>query len=229
MPSSQTLTRDDLIVDRKSISRNELQKHNHRDSCWISIDGFVYDVTDWLAKHPGGEIVILNASGVDVTDLFSAYHPPSTRKLLKTYEIGRLQDHVVDKTTQKFRELSAWIESSDLMRVRPLFYISMVLWYSVLLAASVSCVILGEGNVGISVVLGGGLMALYLQQIAFIGHDLGHTAVFHNRRIDSTVGVFLGNICSGISVGWWKATHNAHHCATNSVEVCGDNSSDIVF
>ncbi len=48
---------------------DEVQKHNNPDSCWIIINGNVYDITEFIANHPGGEI-ITKACGTDATNLF---------------------------------------------------------------------------------------------------------------------------------------------------------------
>lgn len=61
-------------------------------------------------------------------------------------------------------------------------------------------------------------MAVFWQQMAFIGHDIGHTAVTHDLKTDSLIGIFVGNMTTGISIAWWKKSHNAHHIVTNSVE-----------
>ena len=61
-------------------------------------------------------------------------------------------------------------------------------------------------------------MALFWQQMAFIGHDTGHTAITHDFKMDQLIGIFAGNMTTGISIGWWKKSHNAHHIVTNSVE-----------
>ena len=29
--------------------------------------------------------------------------------------------------------------------------------------------------------------------------------------------LLIGNVCQGISIAWWKRTHNSHHLATNSI------------
>ena len=42
----------------KTITKEELAKHNTADSCWLAIDGNVYDVTDFAMSHPGGEEVL---------------------------------------------------------------------------------------------------------------------------------------------------------------------------
>lgn len=201
----------------KYLDWEEIKQHRSQSSCWIVIDGNVYDVSTWLAKHPGGELVITNSSGVDVTDLFNAYHRPSVRRMLSPFYIGKVAAYDITSMTQKFRRFAESIETSSLMVVKPLFYVCLLGWYGLLLGSSISCVLYGSDSFILSVILGGSMMALYFQQIAFCGHDLGHNSVFHNRSIDSASGILLGNALSGVSMGWWKANHNAHHCNTNSV------------
>lgn len=70
---------------------------------------------------------------------------------------------------------------------------------------------------------------MFFQQVAFLGHDLGHNGVTHCRFTDETIGILFGNILTGISVGWWKATHNVHHLVTNSVEYDPDIQHMPVF
>lgn len=60
-------------------------------------------------------------------------------------------------------------------------------------------------------------MGFFFQQVAFIGHDAGHHQITHDQETDETIGLVVGNILSGISIGWWKRSHNAHHVVTNSV------------
>ena len=212
-----SLTRSDGSERSKRLEWTEIKQHRSRGSCWIVIDGSVYDVTRWLAKHPGGEMVIINSSGVDVTDLFNAYHPETVRRTLSSFYIGKVEGYDIGSTTKQFRNFAQSIENSPLMVGNPLFYAGLLLWYSLLLSSSISCVIFGKDSFILSVLIGGTLMALYFQQIAFCGHDLGHNSVFHNRPRDSALGMLLGNALSGVSMGWWKANHNAHHCHTNSV------------
>ena len=51
----------------RTITFQELEKHNTRESCWVVIDGQVYDATSVLAWHPAGPDVILNLAGKDAT------------------------------------------------------------------------------------------------------------------------------------------------------------------
>ena len=66
--------------------------------------------------------------------------------------------------------------------------------------------------------LGAALLAGYWQQMAFVGHDVGHNAVSHNWKADNRLGLIVGNLTTGIGMGWWKRSHNVHHVCCNSIE-----------
>jgi acyl-lipid (8-3)-desaturase len=70
----------------------EVAKHNTPDSVWVYSGKTVYDITDWLEKHPGGRDVLLLAAGRDITDLFKSYHPFSktAATVLERYAIGKV-------------------------------------------------------------------------------------------------------------------------------------------
>jgi fatty acid desaturase len=52
-------------------------------------------------------------------------------------------------------------------------------------------------------------------QVAFLGHDAGHQAIFASRRWNDALGRALGNVLVGLSYGWWVDTHNRHHANPN--------------
>jgi flavocytochrome c len=54
----------------------EVAKHNTKDDCWVILDGKVYDVTNFLPDHPGGEKAILLYAGRDATEEFNMLHDP---------------------------------------------------------------------------------------------------------------------------------------------------------
>lgn len=58
-------------------------------------------------------------------------------------------------------------------------------------------------------------LGLFWHQIMFTAHDAGHRGITHNFVVDSLIGIFIGNFCSGLSIGWWKSSHNVHHFVTN--------------
>ena len=49
----------------------------------------VYDVSEFFERHPGGR-VLLTYAGKDATDVFSAFHAPSTWPLLRPLLVGEL-------------------------------------------------------------------------------------------------------------------------------------------
>lgn len=68
----------------------EVSKHNTRKDAWIVIKGNVYDITEWIDKHPGGDI-IMKGVGKDATQLFESIgHPEYVKKILKKMKVGKL-------------------------------------------------------------------------------------------------------------------------------------------
>ena len=45
----------------------EVGEHKERNDRWIVIDGYVYDVTSWAKRHPGGEKIIGGYAGHDAS------------------------------------------------------------------------------------------------------------------------------------------------------------------
>lgn len=62
------------------------------------------------------------------------------------------------------------------------------------------------------------LLGCFWQQLAFVGHDLGHNGITHIQMVDNILGVMVGNFFGGISIGWWKRSHNVHHIVCNSID-----------
>lgn len=58
----------------ETYTREEVAKHNTEDSVWFIIDAKVYDVSDFLDAHPGGEAVLRQVAGQDAGDAFFNLH-----------------------------------------------------------------------------------------------------------------------------------------------------------
>ncbi|KAL2349134.1 hypothetical protein Fmac_003134 [Flemingia macrophylla] len=83
----------------------ELSQHNTKDDCWILVDGKVYDVTQYLDDHPGGDDVILATTGKDATEEFEdAGHSKSARELMQQYCIGEIDTSSSISTKQSHSE-----------------------------------------------------------------------------------------------------------------------------
>uniref|UniRef100_A0A1B6EX76 Cytochrome b5 n=1 Tax=Cuerna arida TaxID=1464854 RepID=A0A1B6EX76_9HEMI len=70
----------------------------------IVINNIVYNVTDFLNEHPGGEEVLLEQVGKDATEAFEDVgHSSDAREMMKKYKVGEL--HESEKTTTKDEKL----------------------------------------------------------------------------------------------------------------------------
>lgn len=70
------------------LSREELAAHNAAGDCWIAYGTTVYDVTEWLTRHPGGSAAIAQYCGTadEFTAAFEGQHGERQQALLP--EVG---------------------------------------------------------------------------------------------------------------------------------------------
>ncbi|KAJ7514863.1 hypothetical protein O6H91_23G063500 [Diphasiastrum complanatum] len=77
-------------TDAKLYTLQEVSEHNNSKDCWLIIGGKVYDVTRFLEDHPGGDEVLLSATGKDATDDFEDVgHSTSARGMMEEYYVGK--------------------------------------------------------------------------------------------------------------------------------------------
>lgn len=73
----------------------EIRKHNGSSgSPWVTRGNKVYDITDWISAHPGGD-VILRAAGGSIDpywDIFSIHKSQYVYDILESYLIGQVDD-----------------------------------------------------------------------------------------------------------------------------------------
>jgi cytochrome b involved in lipid metabolism len=71
-------------------------EHNTPDDCWLVINNNIYNFTDYIANHPGGEKNITDYCGQDATAAFDTKggsgeaHSDKARQLLAQFYIGDL-------------------------------------------------------------------------------------------------------------------------------------------
>lgn len=72
-------------------SPHEVARHNTKDDLWIIVDGYVYDITKYAPKHPGGD-AIFRKPGQDNSEGFHGdQHPDTVNTTIKRYLIGRIK------------------------------------------------------------------------------------------------------------------------------------------
>lgn len=317
-PAPATLSPEDLTTTSQTTRRplrqitpSLLATKTTVDECWIAYEGYVYDVTKWLPKHPGGIRSIMSAAGHDASSVMKSLHTPDTlsKYIRRVRKVGMLVKEPTTTTTSvsslvssppaaasipsveteggdtasltptsssdDFTEEepsiassnddldtstttsttstsnSTVVESAASMKRRnaesrnelihaeftrlnekliqegwykstPLTYWSPLLRILSFLSIGVYLVLdsqsRGNGPLKMcELTLGSLFLGFFFQNTAFMGHDAGHGSVFGNFQIDFWFGLVVGNLLTGIDVGWWKSTHYVHHSATNAV------------
>lgn len=76
------------------IAMSEVAQHADSASCWVAIEGTVFDVTAWIPLHPGGPDRILAICGTDASDAFDAQHGGQSlpTEQLSSFAIGALAE-----------------------------------------------------------------------------------------------------------------------------------------
>ncbi|CAC5422726.1 FADS2 [Mytilus coruscus] len=166
---------------------DEVSKHDKKDDRWLVIQGNVYDITDWSNRHPGGSKVIGHYVGQDATD--------------KSIE-------------EDFRKLRSTAVQMGLFKANFLYFALYFLHVVVFeILAYLTLYYFGSGWIPflVSVLLYGAFQA----QSAYLSHDFGHLAVFHNTALDRFFEYYLLAFNKGASPHWWNHMHFQHHAKPN--------------
>lgn len=60
------------------VTVEEVQKHTTlEEGVWVVINGKVYDLTEFMARHPGGPKIIMKYAGKDALAIFNKFHAPN--------------------------------------------------------------------------------------------------------------------------------------------------------
>ncbi|EOR04120.1 hypothetical protein E3P92_00063 [Wallemia ichthyophaga] len=96
-------------------TRADVEAHKSDKSCWVTIGRLIYDVTDFLHDHPGGEDLILKYAGKDIEAAMKATnseedheHTPAAFGMMSDMLIGKLDSgtRIVDEN---------WVATDDFM------------------------------------------------------------------------------------------------------------------
>lgn len=91
-----------MATETKLFKREEVKSKNDSKTAWIIIHNSVYNVTDFLNEHPGGEEVLLEQAGKDGTEAFEDVgHSSDARDMMKKYKIGELVEEDRIETQEK--------------------------------------------------------------------------------------------------------------------------------
>ncbi|KAJ9522261.1 hypothetical protein QJQ45_008090 [Haematococcus lacustris] len=84
------------VREFKVYTREEVSQHNKRDDAWIIVkdkrsgDMKVYDVTEYVDEHPGGESILDHVGGEATDGFLGPQHPATVFVMVEEYLIGKL-------------------------------------------------------------------------------------------------------------------------------------------
>ncbi|XP_037036807.1 acyl-lipid (8-3)-desaturase-like isoform X3 [Bradysia coprophila] len=185
----------------------------------ILFEGYFYDVTDFIRKHPGGTVIeYYTEKGEDGTIAIRQFHKRSAEKvrlMMNTLEkrpasdgeIG-LDPDVLKKNrslTEDFTKLHLELEREGYFD--PSYMQSLVRLMEMLFWAVVGLMLYYNQKHLL------GVIALTLARIrtGFMVHELGHNSYTGSPKVDRVLGIILQGMMVGLSVGRWKRLHNRHH------------------
>ncbi|KAK9820927.1 hypothetical protein WJX74_009161 [Apatococcus lobatus] len=82
---------------KQLFSRKEVSRHQTSDDCWIVLESRehggqarVYNVTEYVEEHPGGQAILNNAGGNSTKGFYGPQHPARVFDMIEDFYIGDL-------------------------------------------------------------------------------------------------------------------------------------------
>ncbi|MCF2532847.1 fatty acid desaturase family protein [Yinghuangia soli] len=125
-----------------------------------------------------------------------------------------------------FSVLSKQVAEAGLLRRRPGYYTLRIGAIAVAYAAGWAVfAVVGRSWWQLAVAA---LLGVLYAQVALVAHDVAHRQVFRLRRASEMAGRVAGNLCVGMSYGWWQDKHTRHHANPNHEGLDPDVAPDIL-
>lgn len=106
-----------MLSQMQTYTLEQVKQHATSSDCWVIVNGKVYDVTNFLFDHPGGEALILDHSGRDITSIMKDdmehVHSDTAYDMLNDYCIGVLDSSASSKGIANTNESLLSRKSND--------------------------------------------------------------------------------------------------------------------
>ncbi|PWA01255.1 hypothetical protein BB558_002668 [Smittium angustum] len=237
-----------ISKDLPTYTTEELRKRILNNEYLTVVDGYVLKLNALVHIHPGGPLALMHAIGKDATDEMHAMHPDwvfqtNAKKYIVAKFAGDFDgfsfvhdldlpfskptpiDHEAAATNtldykaiqSDYQQLHQHFRDIGLFKCNFVNYLIEGLRFLFFAVGVFGFILIGEIT-PLKVIASSICAAGLWHQAAFTAHDLGHSAVTANRVFDTVTAIFLGDILGGLSLGWWKKSHNVHHIVTNQPE-----------
>lgn len=136
-------------------------------------------------------------------------------KTIERTEIGFTPPNLAgtDVNQNQYAILKSIIRNAGLLETQGGYYAVKVAYTLGMFALGVALLFVLDGWA--RVLLVAPYLAFACTQLGYLAHDLGHKQVFRSSRVNHWLGMVVGNLLVGISLGWWNDKHNAHHANPN--------------
>ncbi|GIJ80562.1 Fatty acid desaturase [Micromonospora phaseoli] len=130
-------------------------------------------------------------------------------------------------TGSDFAVLSRRITGAGLMRRRPAYYaVRLGVVALMYLGGWTAFLLVGSSWWQMITAV---FLAVTFAQVALVAHDLAHRQVFRTRRPSELAGLLAGNLCVGMSYGWWMDKHTRHHNNPNHDDLDPDVAPEVLI
>ena len=198
----------------------EVAKHAGRKDSWLVIDGNVYDVSNFAARHPGGTELFRAWVGRDASAPFHAFHPDPAvpRKYLPSLLKGSVAAVAAETTAEQDLEAvreharqAGWFKPS-------IWFYSWNIASVLLLEACAWCLLAHVGTDWGTYSLAVLVLTVAQAQAGWLQHDFGHSSVLPTVAANKLMHCMVIGHFKGASSSWWNYRHFKHHSQPNIVK-----------
>src|SRR3954467_14107090 len=124
------------------------------------------------------------------------------------------------------KDLHARLDERGLFEPSRFWTRKLLLWLPTFFLSYLGLLLLPFGFVWsiLAVVASVGLLTM-----GYVGHDAGHFALSRSRRVNNFWGQFGMTFLCGMSFGFWRSRHNAHHVHCQEIEGDPDMHFGVLF
>lgn len=110
-------------------TREQVRKHDNESSCWVILEGRVFDVSQFILDHPGGAETLLEYAGQDISSIFHDAdihaHSQVATSILESYLIGHIivaEESIVTEESIITKKGNVAVDGGFLDLERPLIW-----------------------------------------------------------------------------------------------------------